>query len=136
MMMHLLSAAGSIDPGFPTKPQPAPIVFQLLLTASLLGVGLYAVALRRRIPMLGNIAALAVMAAMVLAWKPEFATKIANTIGVGRGADLIFYCWVVISLVMILNLHFRIRHQTDQITELVRQLSLQRPVSTGEQGEA
>jgi hypothetical protein len=119
-----------------SQPKPAPIIFQLLLTASLLGVGLYAVALRRRIPMLGNIAALAVMAAMVLVWEPNLATKIANAIGVGRGADLIFYCWVVISLVMILNLHFRIRHQTEQITELVRQLSLQRPISAGKQGEA
>jgi hypothetical protein len=112
------------------------MIFQVILTLSLLGIGLYAVALRRRMAMLGNVAVAVTLAAMVLTWKPDYATKIAQAVGIGRGADLIFYCWVVISLVMILNLHFRIRHQTEQITELVRQLSLQRPVSTGGRNEA
>jgi hypothetical protein len=107
------------------------MIFRILLTLSLLGIGLYAVALRRRIAALGNTAAIVTLVAMVLVWKPDYATSIANAVGIGRGADLIFYCWVVISLVMILNLHFRIRSQTEQITDLVRQLTLDKPVSDG-----
>jgi hypothetical protein len=125
--MNLLSAL---------KPDVAPvsapsIFFQIVLTLSLLAIGLYAVALRRRIAALGNTAAMVTMAAMVLVWRPDFATSIAKAVGVGRGVDLIFYCWVIISLVMILNLHFRIRSQTEQMTELVRRMTLDHPVAEG-----
>jgi hypothetical protein len=105
------------------------IFFQIVLTLSLLGIGLYAVALRRRIAALGNTAAMVTMAAMVLVWRPDYATHIAKAVGVGRGVDLIFYCWVIISLVMILNLHFRIRGQTEQMTELVRRMTLDHPLA-------
>ncbi len=107
------------------------MIFRVLLTLSLLGIGLYSIALRRRIAALGNTATFVTFVAILLVWKPDYATSIANAVGIGRGADLIFYCWVVISLVMILNLHFRIRSQTEQITELVRQLTLDKPVSQG-----
>jgi hypothetical protein len=131
MNPHLLMAAIMQSTPIPAPVSTPSVFFQIVLTLSLLGIGLYSVALRRRIAALGNTAALVTMVAMVLVWKPDYATNIAKIVGVGRGVDLIFYCWVIISLVMILNLHFRIRSQTEQITELVRQLTLDKPVNEG-----
>jgi hypothetical protein len=112
------------------------IFFQLLLTVSLLGIGLYAVALRRKIALLGNMAILVTMMAMFLVWWPDLATRLAKFFGVGRGVDLIFYCWVIISMMMILNLHLKIRIQTETITELIRQLAIARPFSAPENAKS
>ena len=61
MNQYFLSAS-SIDGAAVSAPS---IFFQIVLTLSLLGIGLYAVALRRRIAALGNTAAMVTMAAMV-----------------------------------------------------------------------
>ena len=118
-------APGRFDvSGEPSSPS---IVFQLILTASLLAVGLYSVALRRKIAVLGNLAAIVTMIGMVLVWRPTLATAFALWLGIGRGADLIFYCWVVISMLMILNLHMKMRIQSETVTELIRKLAIAQP---------
>ncbi len=103
------------------------MIFQGLLTVSLLAIVLYSIALRRKIPLLGNVAIGATLAALVLVWRPDLASRLANRLGIGRGADLIFYCWVVISMVMILNLHMKLRLQAESMTDLVRRLAIERP---------
>lgn len=103
--------------------------FQVILTCALLAVGLYAVALRRKILMLGNLAVAVTIIALFLVWWQEVATEIAGWLGIGRGVDLIFYCWVIISMVMILNLHLKIRIQAETVTELVRQLAIAQPLA-------
>jgi hypothetical protein len=124
-----LPALGAFERFAPAggSPHRSQVVFQFILTVSLLAVGLYAVALRRRIPLLGNLGALVTMGALYLVWRPTDATALAAWLGIGRGVDMIFYCWVVISLVMILNLHLKIRIQTETLTELVRRLAIAQP---------
>ena len=55
---------------------------------------------------------------------PEASNRLANFAGVGRGADLVFYAFIVFTLVTIFNLHLRIRMQSDTMTELARTLAL------------
>lgn len=112
--------------------QPS-MLFQLILTASLLAVGLYSIALRRKIAVLGNLAALVTIVGMIFVWHPALATAFAGRLGIGRGADLIFYCWVVISMLMILNLHLKMRIQSEMVTELIRKLAIAQPFAVPDQ---
>jgi len=52
---------------------------------------------------------------------PEYTNKIAKWLGVGRGADLLFYICILFFLFIILKLFSRIRRLEDKMTELIRQ---------------
>jgi len=58
---------------------------------------------------------------------PSQTNALAEWMGVGRGADLILYCWIVISLVVSVNLQFRILSLQEITTELTRELALRAP---------
>jgi hypothetical protein len=64
---------------------------------------------------------------------PEQANDLAYLLGVGRGADLILYCWILSSLIIALNLHVLIRENQQVTTELARQLALAHPLKSLEQ---
>lgn len=59
---------------------------------------------------------------------PDFSTKVANFIGVGRGVDLIFYLSHLFLLLLIVTLWRKINLQNNIITKLARQISIQKPV--------
>ena len=67
-------------------------------------------------------------AGLFFVWMPEQANDLAYLLGVGRGADLILYCWILTSLIMALNLHVLIRENQQMMTELARQLALAHPL--------
>lgn len=58
---------------------------------------------------------------------PEQTTELAHILGVGRGADLVTYCWILLSLVISLNLQFKILQLHGVVTELTRELALRNP---------
>jgi len=58
---------------------------------------------------------------------PEVSTRIANDVGVGRGADLVVYCWIVISLLVSVNLQFKILNLQENVTQITRALALHYP---------
>ncbi len=58
---------------------------------------------------------------------PEETNELAKWMGVGRGADLVFYCWIVISLIVSVNLQFKILNLQEMTTELTRELALRAP---------
>jgi hypothetical protein len=70
---------------------------------------------------------------MFFVWLPERANDLASLLGVGRGADLILYCWILTSLIVVLNLHLLIRANLQLTTELARQLALSHPLKPPEQ---
>lgn len=55
---------------------------------------------------------------------PEFTNVIAKKLGVGRGADLLFYICILFFLFIIIKLFARIRRMEKIITELVRQQTI------------
>lgn len=67
------------------------------------------------------------IAGMVFVLFPTLTDRIAHAVGVGRGADLVTYCWLVISLVVSVNLQFKIMALQGMITELARELALLGP---------
>ena len=52
---------------------------------------------------------------------PGSTNIIANKLGVGRGADLLFYCCILFFLFIIVKLFARIRRLEKKMTEIVRQ---------------
>jgi hypothetical protein len=55
---------------------------------------------------------------------PEYTNKIAKELGVGRGADLLFYSCILFFLFIILKLFARLRRLEEKITGLVRQQAI------------
>src|SRR5467141_2351585 len=100
------------------------MIAQLILTALLFGVLLYAWSEYRRSPVIGNLSFLAALAGLDFVWVPSHASDLAEWAGVGRGVDLIIYIWVVISMLLLLNLHLKLRMQLELITALARQIAI------------
>lgn len=110
------------------------MIAQFILTAFLLGILLYAWTEYRRSPAVGLVAGLAAFGGLYFVWAPLHATRLAELVGIGRGVDLIIYVWIVISFLVLLNLHLKLRAQMELITVLARELAVananrQRPTS-------
>src|SRR6185437_12460723 len=65
-----------------------------------------------------------VLGGTVLVWQPESSNLIAHAIGISRGADLLFYLWVTISLFLIGRLRLQVWRQGRVLTTLVRTVAL------------
>jgi hypothetical protein len=71
-----------------------------------------------------------ITAGLYFVWLPEHATYLANRIGIGRGADLIFYTWIVFSLGVLINIHIKMRKNVVLLTELARHIAIEKPYCT------
>ena len=72
----------------------------------------------------------ALVAAVLAILNPERLNDLAHSVGVTRGADLMFYCFITVSLVVWIRVWRRIAVLEGEITKLVRALALataQRP---------
>jgi hypothetical protein len=63
-------------------------------------------------------------AGSILVLKPQISNDVARFLGVGRGADLALYVWIVVSLLLLANIHFRLRSQKAMITHLTREIAI------------
>jgi small membrane protein len=100
------------------------MIAQLMLSAMLFAVLLYATMTYRQAPIIGLLAVLAAFSGLYFVWVPHHATWLAELAGIRRGVDLFLYVWVVISLIMLLNLHLKLRAQLELITRLARSIAI------------
>jgi hypothetical protein len=100
------------------------MIAQIALTGLLLSILLYAWMEYPRSPAVGMIAWLAALGGLYFVWVPSHATRLAELVGIGRGVDLILYTWVGISLLLLLNLHLKLRGQMELITVLAREIAI------------
>ena len=100
------------------------MIAQAMLTILLVGVVLYAGNERRRSPVVAWLSVIAAACGLYFTWMPDHATHVAQWAGVGRGVDLVLYIWVCITLVVLLNLHLKLRTQMELITVLARTIAL------------
>lgn len=100
------------------------MIFQLTALLVLAGLILYAFGQRRRSgPLSYGIMATALIGAVLVSF-PDLTTDVANAVGIGRGADLIFYLFMLIAFAAIANLHLRMRAQAEVMTLLAREIAL------------
>ena len=64
-----------------------------------------------------------------LVWQPNHANLVAHLLGVGRGADLLLYLWIVLTFSVILLLYLKIVEMNQMLTEVARRLTLLNPIS-------
>ena len=102
------------------------MIAQLTLSLLLAVILVYAGTQWRRSRFVGALAVWSASAGLYLVWAQSQASMLAQWAGVGRAVDLILYLWVVISLLVMLNLHLKIRLQTELITALARSIALDR----------
>jgi len=101
-------------------------MIKFILTIGLLLIFVYAVLQRDRIRLLTTVIALSVLPGLGIVWFPEAATVFANAIGVGRGADLIFYLWILVSAGVMMIMHVQLKAQEQRITLLAREIAIGR----------
>jgi hypothetical protein len=68
-------------------------------------------------------------AGVTVAW-PEVTAIVANALGIGRGADLLLYCSVIVMMVGFLMIYARLRAVRRDVTLLVRRLAIDNAVTT------
>lgn len=59
--------------------------------------------------------------------QPDWSTRLALRVGIGRGADLIFYVSTLFLFFICFNFYIRFRAVEERQTRLVRELALLRP---------
>jgi small membrane protein len=72
-----------------------------------------------------------VFGGVLLVLFPALATRLANLVGIGRGADLVFYLFVIGSLFLSAHLLARLREAERSITRLVRRMAVEQAVREG-----
>ena len=97
----------------------------LILTA-LLAIGSAMGLLRRRSLMALIWFALWTTACIAFAW-PDLTVRAAHLLGIGRGADLVFYCAIVAMLIGFFLVYQRLYRIEQHITRLTRAMALEHP---------
>ncbi len=103
------------------------MIIQWILIAGLVLALIYAFLQRKKSRLVSGMIAVISITGVYLVLYPDRTTELAHFLGVGRGADLVTYCWIMISLVISLNLQFKILHLHGVVTELTRELALRNP---------
>ena len=103
------------------------MIIRIALIAGLLLCLAYAFLQRRKSALVSIAISFTSVAGIYFVVFPEQTTELAQMLGVGRGTDLILYCWIVITLVISMNLRFNLLGLQEQLTELVRELALRAP---------
>jgi small membrane protein len=93
---------------------------QLVLVTGIVFIGLYfIIRLKKRLLDIVLLTAMIACGIVLVLW-PDVTNIIANRLGVGRGADLIFYLSILIFWFIVLKLYARIRKLEQLLTELIR----------------
>jgi hypothetical protein len=100
------------------------MIAQIILTVGLSMCLFYIISLGRTLPLVRFGLLCVVLAGYVFIWFPEMTNTLADLVGIGRGADLVMYLWILISLFMILKLHIKLREHSESLTILARKVAL------------
>ena len=98
---------------------------QAILIALLLLIGgIYLTALSSRL--VSRLALMGLLGAgVVFVINPDLTTRIAHSVGVGRGTDLLLYLFCLGSVTVFLKLYKKNRAVEEKLTEVARQVALQ-----------
>jgi len=99
-------------------------MIKIPLIAMLIFCALYGWRQRKLSPLVGLLTPLTCAAGVTLVLKPDWSSEAARLLGVGRGADLILYIWTALSMLILANVHFRLRAYQRMITILSRELAI------------
>jgi hypothetical protein len=99
-------------------------MIKIPLILGLAFLAFYGLRQRKVSPAIGVAMPLVSLFGAALVLRPQWAQFAADLLGIGRGADLVLYVWTLVSLLLLANLHFRMRGQSAMITTLTRELAI------------
>jgi small membrane protein len=105
------------------------MIIRILLIAGLLLPLAVAFLNRSRARSVNVVVLVIVVIGVALVMRPDEANRLAAWLGIGRGADLILYCWLVSSLCVLLYMYLRILDLEQMMTRLTRELALRHPAT-------
>lgn len=111
------------------------MIMQVLLIGGLLLCLLYALMQRQKSRLLSKAISIVALTGIYLVLFPEHTNKLAHFVGVGRGADMVLYCWLVISIIVSMSLQLQILQLQGLITELTREIALQGVRRNADEGD-
>lgn len=100
------------------------MVMQFVLIAALCMTMAYALRQQSRAPLVSVAVIVFGLLGVACVLMPEVTTKLAQLLGVGRGADLLLYCFVMIGMLTVLNLHLRLLHSQEMLTDMAREFAI------------
>jgi hypothetical protein len=100
------------------------MIIQPIISLILLGILFFTLMQSRSGHLLRFAMIFSVALGIMLTWMPVLSNTIANYLGVGRGADLIFYIWILVSMLAFVALYFSFNRQNKQLTALSRAFAL------------
>ena len=59
-----------------------------------------------------------------IVWVPQVTNRLAGFLGVGRGADAVFYVSIVVLFYAVFKLHGKLENLEQQLNELVKKIAL------------
>lgn len=93
---------------------------QIVLLTGVAFISLYLIIrLKKKVLDLIFLLALIVAAILFIVW-PDLTNALAKKLGVGRGADLVFYTSILIFWFVLLKLYLRIRQLEQSFTQIIR----------------
>ncbi len=99
-------------------------MIKVVLSLGLFSLFVYAFSQRRKSWVVSITIAAISLLGVVLVMFPDLTSWAAHLLGVGRGADLVLYCFVLITFVAIFNLHLKLRASLETTTALARALAI------------
>lgn len=100
------------------------MVIQILLVGALLVTMAYALRQKSRAPLVSMAAIIFGLLGIACVLMPDMTTEVAHMLGVGRGADLLLYCFIMIGMLTVLNLHLRLLHSQEMLTGVAREFAI------------
>ncbi len=103
------------------------MIAEIVLTIFILAFLAYHLSSARRPFYLSVFVWLVTVLGLLTIWVPGFSTSVANHVGIGRGADLVIYLWMAVSLLLFLFVKISLFKLEEQTTLLARKIALQQP---------
>jgi hypothetical protein len=101
------------------------MIIQIILSSCFFFIALYGVAHLRKIKLVSTGMILLSVVAIYFIWNPGITNTLANLIGIGRGADLMMYCFLVFVIFQLIVLHVKLHTQTMLLTKLARRVAIE-----------
>ena len=99
-------------------------IIQVLLSAGIVVIGFYSYRKLKSSYLDALLIFLFMGAALVFVFLPDLSTRVAKFLGVGRGADLIFYLSILFFAFLIMKLYARTRRLEQMLTRFIRDESI------------
>lgn len=101
------------------------MIIQIFLIAAFVGILLYAYRKRKESLIVFLAIATLALAGLIATVFPDITIAMARAVGIGRGTDLVFYLFTIISIIIFFRYFLKFRKMEQQITILARKIALQ-----------